>query len=82
MKDKKAARTSASGFNNLLSVHTKALEDNSKSIIEILELLSEKGLSSKDKRALTKISKELKGIDKRLDSLGKNNEVNDEEDWF
>lgn len=67
------------GMENLLNVHTKALEDNSESIVEILELLTSKDLSVKDKSTLKKIRKELKGIDKTLDSLGKNSI---EEDWF
>ena len=65
----------------LLNVHTQALEDNSESIVEILELLSSKDLSVKDKKVLKDIRRELKGIDKTLDSLGKQSIV-DEENWF
>ena len=69
------------GMEQLLNVHTQALEDNSESIVEILELLTSKDLSQKDKNVLKKIRKELKGIDKTLDSLGKQSIV-DEENWF
>ena len=65
----------------LLNVHTQALEDNSESIVEILELLASKDLSVKDKKVLKDIRRELKGIDKTLDSLGKQSIV-DEENWF
>ena len=41
----------------LLNVHTQALEDNSESIVEILELLSSKDLSVKDKKVLKDIKK-------------------------
>lgn len=64
----------------LLNVHTQALENNSESIVEILELLSSKELSEKDKKVLRDIKRELKGIDKTLDSLGKETII--EEDWF
>lgn len=69
------------GMEQLLNVHTQALEDNSESIVEILELLSSKDLSVKDKKVLKDIRRELKGIDKTLDSLGKQSIV-DEENWF
>lgn len=69
------------GMEQLLNVHTQALEDNSESIVEILELLASKDLSVKDKKVLKDIRRELKGIDKTLDSLGKQSIV-DEENWF
>jgi hypothetical protein len=65
----------------LLNVHTQALGDNSESIVEILKLLSSKELSVKDKKVLKDIKRELKGIDKTLDSLGKQSII-DEENWF
>ena len=68
------------GMEQLLNVHTQALENNSESIVEILELLSSKELTQKDKKVLRDIKKELKGIDKTLDSLGKETII--EEDWF
>ena len=70
------------GMEQLLNVHTKALEDNSESIVEILELLASKDLSQKDKNTLKKIRRELKGIDKTLDSLGKQKIVDEGDDWF
>lgn len=64
----------------LLNVHTQALEDNSESIVEILELLASKDLSINDRKTLRSIKKELKTIDKTLDSL--DSKTNTEEDWF
>ena len=78
----KKSKSASKGFEKLLGVHTQALEDNSKSVVEILEILSQKQLSIKDKSALKKVKKELKGIDKTLDALGKESEIREEEDWF
>lgn len=58
------------GMESLLNVHTRALEDNSASVVEILEILSQKDLSRGQKASLGKIKKELKSIDNRLDKLG------------
>ena len=69
------------GMEQLLNVHTQALEDNSESIVEILELLASKDLSAKDKKVLKDIKRELKGIDKTLDSIGKQSIV-DGDNWF
>ena len=69
------------GMEQLLNVHTQALEDNSESIVEILELLASKDLSAKDKKVLKDIKRELRGIDKTLDSLGKQSIV-DGDNWF
>ena len=85
MRGKKSLRQKQSfnkneGFADLLEVHTLALENNSKSLIEILEILSEKELSYKDKEALKKIKRELKGIDNKVDSLGVSKD--DEERWW
>ena len=79
-KLQKKSNTS-NGMEQLLNVHTQALEDNSESIVEILKLLSSKKLSVKDKKVLKDIKRELKGIDKTLDSLGKQSTI-DEENWF
>ena len=83
MKEKRDLRKEykTSGMENLLNVHTQALENNSESIVEILQLLSEKELSAKDRNALKKIRRELKGIDKTLDSLGKDTPGYGD-DWF
>lgn len=64
----------------ILDSHTQALEDNSRSIVEILEVLSNSPLSASNKKALGKIKRELKDIDKKLDNLGK--EENREDNWF
>lgn len=78
----KKSKSPEKGFEKLLGVHTQALEDNSKSVVEILEILSQRHLSVKDKNALKKVKRELKGIDKTLDSLGKESSIKEEEDWF
>ena len=59
------------GFNSLIGVHTRALEENSKSLVEILEILSERNLDKKNLSQLKKIKKEIRDIDKRIDRLGK-----------
>ncbi len=63
-------QSAGNGFNNLIGVHTKALEGNSKELVEILQVLSEKALDSKSLSQIKEIKKELRGIDKRLDHLG------------
>ena len=72
------------GFEQLLGVHLNALDENSQSVVEILQILSEKQLSAKDKSALKKISRELKSVDKRIDSLGKAPKIQEEKEdnWF
>ena len=72
------------GFEQLMGVHLNALEENSQSVVEILEILKDKKLSAKDKSSLKKISRELKAVDKRIDSLGKAPKVQEEkeDDWF
>ena len=62
------------GFEKLVGVHTKALEDNSKGVIEILSILSERNLDSKTLSQIKQIKKELKSIDRRLDHLGEDME--------
>lgn len=57
------------GANNLLDVHIKALDENSKKVVEILERLSKEKLSVKDKRALKRIKSEYNGVDKKLNSF-------------
>ena len=81
-KEKKKAANK--GFEQLLGVHMSALEENSQSVVEILELLKDKKLSAKDKSSLKKISRELKAVDKRIDSLGKAPKVQEEKEdnWF
>ena len=53
-------------------------------MVEILQILSEKNLSAKDKNSLKKISKELKSVDRRIDKLGKAPKVEEEKEdnWF
>lgn len=72
-----------SGFEELLEVHTAALENNSKDVVELLEILSGKELSFKDKESIKKIRKELQSIDNKIDSLGAfKNITEDEENWW
>lgn len=78
---KKSQKSANKGFEVMLGSHTKALEDNSKSLVEILEVLSEKNLSLKNKESLKKITRELKSIDRKVDSLGMLEEQV-EDDWF
>ena len=87
--DKKSSRkeklnAASKGFEQLLGVHMNALEENSQSVVEILQILSEKNLSVKDKNSLKKISKELKSVDRRIDKLGKAPKVEEEKEdnWF
>ena len=81
-KEKKKAADK--GFEQLLGVHTAALEENSQSVVEILQILAEKELSAKDKNSLKQINRELKSIDKKIDSLGKAPKFEEEKetDWF
>lgn len=75
-----ANKKSNKGMEDLLDVHTKALENNSKSLVEILELLSHRDLQLKDKEALKKVKRELKVIDRKVDSLDSIDY--DEESWW
>lgn len=82
---KNKRETASRGFEQLLGVHTAALEENSQSVVEILQILSEKQLSAKDKNSLKKISRELKSVDKKIDKLGKSPNIKgekEENDWF
>ena len=79
----KQKRSNNDGFEELLNVHTQALEANSKIVVELLEALSSKNLSFKDKESLKKIKRELQSIDNKVDSLGVSNSfVKDEESWW
>lgn len=81
--NKKKMRAADKGFEQLLGVHMAALEENSHSVVEILQILSEKELSAQDKNSLKKISRELKSVDKKIDSLGKAPKPQEEsENWF
>lgn len=75
-------KSRSKGFEKLLNVHTKALEDNSESIVEILEILSKKLLSAVDKNSINKIRKDIKSIDSKIDSLGANADEEEEKWWF
>ena len=82
-KDK--LKAAEKGFENLLGVHMYALEENSQSLVEILELLKDRELSAKDKNALKKIGREIKAVDKKIDSLGKAPSIKvekEDNDWL
>lgn len=84
MASRDKRRAADKGFEQLLGVHMNALEENSQSVVEILEILKDKQLSAKDKNSLKKISRELKSVDKRIDSLGKAPKLKEEKEdnWF
>ena len=75
MKKKKKSSVSrnkniSDGFNNLIDMHTGALQENSERIVEALEMLQDKSLSYEDKRALSKIRSGLKKLNKDIDIIG------------
>ena len=63
------SKSTEKGFENLLEVHTHALEQNSEKVVEILERLSKVKLDLKTQRALKRIKSEIKDIDNKLDKL-------------
>lgn len=69
-KDKNFSQASANSFDNLMAGFTEALEDNSAQIVKALGELKEKNLNKKQKETLAKLGKEIKSLDKDLDSLG------------
>lgn len=73
-KKRKSARASqqcaSNGFDTLISSYTVALEDNSESIADMLQLLSGRELTKSDLKALRGIKRDLDRINKDLDSLG------------
>lgn len=69
-KSKDFSQASASSFDHLLAGFTDALEDNSSQIVNALQQLKGKKLDTKDKKALSRLGRELKSLDKDLDSLG------------
>lgn len=68
--NKNFSQASANSFDNLLAGFTEALEDNSNQIVKALKAIKRKKLTSKDKQALEKLGKEIKSLDKDLDSIG------------
>ena len=67
---KNFSQASANSFDNLLAGFTEALEENSTQIVKALKAIKRKKLTSKDKQALEKLGKEIKSLDKDLDSIG------------
>lgn len=84
------SKSTEKGFENLLEAHTHALEKNSEKVVEILERLSTVKLDPKMQRTLKRIKSELKGIDNKLDTLGRDVDTpkikkikkKEEDDWF
>ena len=69
-KNKNFSQISANSFDNLLVGFTEALEENSVEIVKALKQLKKKKLTFKDKKALESMGRELKNLDKDLDSIG------------
>ena len=67
---KNVSQNSDRGMNKLLEGYTEALENNSLNIVKALEQLKSKKLSDKEKKAITRMGKELEELNKDLDSLG------------
>ena len=59
-----------SGFDNLISSHTAALQENSDMIVRMLKELSKKQLSASNKKEIQFIKKELNRLNKEIDNLG------------
>lgn len=59
------------GLDNFIMGFTYSLEANSEEIVDVLELLSEKELTKKDKKVLNGIAKQLKSIDKDINTIGR-----------
>ena len=58
------------GLEKIVGAHERALAQNSKDVVEILELLAKRtSLSDKNKKELRKIKNEIKGMDKKLDCI-------------
>lgn len=74
-KRKKSTKSKqqTNGFDNLIGIHTAALEENSDMIAVMLQTLADKAkkkpLSMQEKQILKKITRELKSIDKDLEDL-------------
>ena len=72
MKRKKniSQNSSSAGFDNLINIHTAALEENSNMIAKMLEELSNKKLSANNIKDIKFIKRELKRLNNELDNLG------------
>ena len=57
------------GFNNLIDVHTNAIEKNSNKIVEALEALSDKHLSYNEMKQLKSIRAALNRLNKDIDKI-------------
>ena len=60
----------SSSFDNMIAGFTKALENNTSSISEVLTILQSKKLSNEQKRQLNRITRDLKRIDNSLNLIG------------
>lgn len=71
-KENTLSTQGVSGFEGLLNVHTYALQKNSMEIEEMLKILSSKKVSKGYSKDVDFIKKELKRLNKEIDSLGDN----------
>ena len=70
-KNKNSASKINSGFNDLMGSYITALQENSDDIAMMLKELTERSLSSSDRKELGKIKRSLKKMDSDLNSLDK-----------
>lgn len=68
-KIKNFLQASANSFDSLLAGFTDALEENSGEIVKALKQLKKKKLTTKDKKILENIGKEIKSLNKDLDTI-------------
>lgn len=59
------------GLDNFIMGFTHSLEVNSEEIVDVLTLLSNKELTKGDKKILNGIAKQLKSIDKDINTIGR-----------
>lgn len=59
------------GLDNFIMGFTHSLEVNSEEIVDVLKLLSKKELTKGDKKTLNGIAKQLKSIDKDINTIGR-----------
>ena len=57
------------GLGKIVGAHEKALEQNSKEVVEILERLTKTFLNESHKKDIKKIKAEIKDMDRKLDCI-------------
>lgn len=68
-------KSAEASIEKLVGVHERALAENSKDVIEILEVLTKSSQTKKYRTELRKIKKEIKNVDKKLDGLNELNKL-------